>query len=292
MKKFLSHMIALALSCLVFISCGNKKVIRLGDSGAWIEQKILSSMFIKLVESETDYKVEYSDNTGGVSLEIEALRNHDIDIYPSHSGTQLTLVNQVEINKDLRSASAIRSKLEEVVTNYHFGHYLGYANNYVILVSRDVATKYDLHKISDLIPVASKIRASCSFDISARSDELSWTEFCKWYGLNFIDPRFMEYNLMYQAIGNKEVDLIIGESANGYNVAFDLVELEDDLNFWVSYEAGWAYNELPTEVIDILKSLEGKFTSEQMSRAMYDVIVDGKSIDSVADWLISEVRGK
>lgn len=263
------------IMCLFFTSCGKSKTIKIIDAN-WDEQHIMSQLFIQLVEAKTDYKVKYIQSNGGVAIEISALNKGEVDIYPSHSATQIYIAQSVPFTDEFRDPEITKNKSVELVEKsgkYHFGKFLGYSNNYAVIVNKDWAEANNVKKVSDLKRFNGQLRGAASFDIYSRDDELNWTNFLKWYGLEMKEDTGLEWGLMYRALGSGDTDVIIGESANGYNVKFNGLVLEDDLNFWATYHAGWAYsNDLPEEIIEVLDMMEGMFTEDDMQKVMFKVL--------------------
>jgi len=277
MKKIvmISFLVGLVLS---LSSCGKSKKVKIIDAN-WDEQHLMSQMFIQLAEAKTDYKVEYINCNGGVSIEIEALRKGDVDIYPSHSATQIYLAQKVAFTDKFRNPEVTKEKAVEIVEasgEYKFGKYLGYVNNYAVIVNEDWAEENNVTKVSDLLRFNGQLVGGASFDIYSRDDELNWTNFLNWYGIKLKSDSSLDWGLMYKALGSRDVDVIIGETAAGYNRKYNGRVLDDDKNFWAVYHAGWAYaNDFPQELINVLDMMEGKYTEQEMTDALFKVL-DGQ----------------
>ena len=278
MKKIVITSFLLSLFLVCFSSCSKSKTIKIIDAN-WDEQHLMSQMFIQLAEAKTDYKVEYLNCNGGVSIEIEALKKGEVDIYPSHSATQIYLAQKVPFTDYFRDPDVTKNEAVEIVKNsgeYKFGKYLGYENNYAVIVNEDWAREHNVTKVSDLLRFNGQLIGGASYDIYSRDDELNWTNFLNWYGIKLKSDSSLDWGLMYKALGSRDVDIIIGETAAGYNKKYNGRVLEDDKNFWAVYHAGWAYaNDFPQELIEVLDLMENKFTADDMVNIMYD-IMEGK----------------
>jgi osmoprotectant transport system substrate-binding protein len=58
------------------------------------------------------------------------------------------------------------------------------------------------------------------------------------YGFRFaVRPREMDLGLLYQALGQKQVDLVVGSATDGLIAALGLLVLEDDRRYFPPYDA-------------------------------------------------------
>ncbi|UII22252.1 ABC transporter permease/substrate-binding protein [Fulvivirga ligni] len=105
------------------------------------------------------------------------------------------------------------------------------------------------------------------------------------YDLDF-EVKEMEIGLMYQAVKNKNVDVISGFSTDGRIEAFDLVILEDDKKYFPPYYAAPLVRESTLknypEVRNALNKLGNSISGQEMSRMNYEVDEKRKDIDLVA----------
>ena len=102
----------------------------------------------------------------------------------------------------------------------------------------------------------------------------------KAYGLD-LDVREMEIGLMYQAVKNGDVDLISGFSTDGRIEAFNLVNLQDDKNYFPPYHAAPLIRmetlEKYPELEKIFDLLDDKISDQAMAEMNY--LVDEKNIN-------------
>lgn len=78
----------------------------------------------------------------------------------------------------------------------------------------------------------------------------------------------MQIGLVYDAVDNGKMDIVLGYSTDGRIGSYDLVMLEDDLNFFPPYDAAPIVSdkllkETP-EIGDALNKLAGKIDTEKM----------------------------
>jgi osmoprotectant transport system permease protein len=102
----------------------------------------------------------------------------------------------------------------------------------------------------------------------------------------------MEIGLMYQALANKEVDVISGFSTDGRIKAYNLMTLDDNLNYFPPYQAApvarlRVLNEYP-EIRTSLALLENQISNEEMTEMNYKVDEEKMQPEEVAREFLEE----
>ena len=102
------------------------------------------------------------------------------------------------------------------------------------------------------------------------------------YGLRFqIPPREMDLGLLYQALRDGQVDLVVGSATDGLIAALGLVVLEDDRRYFPPYDAvpvvRTASLERHPRLAEALSSLAGRIDAATMRRL--NLAVDGEHRD-------------
>jgi osmoprotectant transport system permease protein len=120
-----------------------------------------------------------------------------------------------------------------------------------------------------------------------------WRAIQERYGLRFREQRSMDPSLMYQAVGNSQVDLIGAFSTDGRIAALDLVLLEDERHAIPPYDAvvlaGARLVREHPEAIAALRRLNGAIDADRMRRMNLAVDQDGQSPETVAaDFVASQ----
>ncbi len=96
----------------------------------------------------------------------------------------------------------------------------------------------------------------------------------------------MDLNLVYRAIEEGKVDLIVGNSTDARIVLLDLVQLTDDRGYFPPYEAVPVVRKETLarypEVAPALAELAGTITTEEMRRMNYQVDVEHQGAAQVA----------
>ena len=142
---------------------------------------------------------------------------------------------------------------------------LGFENAYALAVRNDDATRLTLRQISDLRSYAATLVLGGDYEFFVRPE---WTAIQDAYGLKFQQLRTMDSTLMYEAIGQKNVDAISAFSSDGRVAAYDLTLLEDDLSVIPPYDAVVLASPRVTqeypEVIQALAKLDGSINGDRM----------------------------
>ncbi|HJX84416.1 MAG TPA: glycine betaine ABC transporter substrate-binding protein, partial [Candidatus Angelobacter sp.] len=94
-------------------------------------------------------------------------------------------------------------------------------------------------------------------------------------------PRVMDLGLLYRALDEKQVDMIVGSATDGLIQAHDLVVLEDDRHYFPPYDAVPLVRQdtlarFPA-VRAVLADLGGKISAADMQRLNY--AIDGEHRD-------------
>ena len=101
---------------------------------------------------------------------------------------------------------------------------------------REQAERLGIRTISDLLAHSRDIRPGFGPEFMNRPD--GYPGLVRAYGLEFAHaPREMDRNLLYQALAQGSIDLAAGDSTDGRIAALDLVQLEDDRQYFPPYEA-------------------------------------------------------
>lgn len=251
--------------------------IRIGTTNT-SESQIMGEMIRLMIEHYTDLKVMMVKNLGTATVMHNAMLEEAVDITSTrYTGTDLTGALQMEPVKDPDEALAIvQREFTERWDQTWFDSY-GFENTYAFTVSRELAEEYNLEKVSDLEPFADELRFGVDNHWMHRKGD-GYQEFTETYGFEFPNIFPMQIGLVYQALANNEMDVVLAYSSDGRIAAFDLVILEDDLRFFPPYDTSLvARNEVlrkHPELKDILSKLTGTITTERMQELNYEA--DGK----------------
>ena len=256
-------------------SAAEGRTVRVGTKN-FTEQLVLGELMAQLIEARTDLHVERRFNLGGTMICHGALASGGIDLYAEYTGTALTAILERPVIADPDRAHAMVAREYRQRFSAEWLRPFGFDNTYAVTVRKSDATSHNLRTISDLVPLSGTLRAGFTAEFSARPD--GYPGLRRAYGLRFRDVRDLDPALMYQAIANREVDVICAFTTDGRIVAFDLQPLRDDRGFFPPYQAAPV---IRTEVLQahpelrsVLELVAGLLDDAAMQRLNFDV--DGK----------------
>lgn len=253
------------------------------------EQFILASMMKTLIEQDTDLTVKLTEGVGGGTMNIQpAMVKGEFDFYPEYTGTGWNNVLKME---GLYSEALF----DQLVAGYKelgmsWVGMLGFNNTYGIAVRTEIADQYNLKTLSDLAAVAPQLVFGANYDFFERLD--GFDALCQAYGLQFKDTVDMEMGLKYDAIRQKEIDVVNAFTTDGQLSASNVTVLADDKGFYPSYMCGFVVRDevlaAHPELLDVFKKVENILTDEKMARMNYQVEVEGQDPAAVATNFLKE----
>lgn len=238
------------------------------------ESYILGEMISQMLE-DGGFKVERNFNLGGTLVCFDALRNHEIDIYPEYTGTLTEAI--LKLDSQI-TPEALDKKLKDEY-GLEISNPYGFNNTYAFVVKKETAEKYNLRTISDL-RFHPDLRIALSYEFLKRKD--GWGNLSIAYTLKN-KAVGIEHGLAYQALDEGKIDLTDAYSTDGEIVKFGLITLKDDKNFFPKYFAVSFYSAgLDPKAIQIIRKLDGKIDETQMQEMNSKVLYEKKSFAEVA----------
>jgi osmoprotectant transport system permease protein len=260
-----------------------EKLIRIGSKN-FTEQLILGEMMAQRLEIVPGIKVERKFNLGGTMICHEALKKGAIDMYPEYTGTGLLAV--------LKSNKSFKGPKE--VYDFVSGEYekrfdlawlapFGFNNTYAFAIRKEDAEKYGWKAISDLKDSADAVTAGFTAEFSERPDGYPGIKAA--YGIEFGKIIDLDPALMYDAVKEKQVDLITAFSTDSRIPGYNLVLLEDDKSFFPPYYAAPVVrteklNQFP-EIKDVLAPLAGLLDEQSMQDLNFKVDQEKRDVKEV-----------
>lgn len=290
MKKVFVTILMSAL-LLALAACSDDDKITIGAQ-TYTETKILAYMYKDLIEQETDLTVDVKEDIETSPIVLEGMQGGDIDMSTQYTGTALSSFTDIENPKD---SDATVEQAEEFFggDDYEFEvlDKIGYANTYQFTVTEELAEEKGYEKVSDLKDDADEYKAG--FDTAwLERDNDGYPAFQETYGFEFGDTNPMEIGLVYDAVKNGEMDVVLAYSTDPRIVEYDLQLLEDDENFFPPYDAVPMVREEVLEnepgIEDAIEPLFGAFDEEQISILSGKVDNDGEQIEDVATEYLEE----
>ncbi|MFV0555701.1 MAG: glycine betaine ABC transporter substrate-binding protein [Lactovum sp.] len=290
MKKRVKGISTLIFGMLVLVilsACGKSDVIKITHKN-YTEQRLLGQMISVYLEDK-GYDTKVSE-LGGTMLCFNALESGEVDIYVEYTGTLYGAIFEQE--KILSAEETYDYIQNEAKSQYGMTllKELGFNNTYVLSVTKETAEKYDLKSVSDLIPYSKDFLIGSDPEFGSRADGLPGL-MAMYEGLEFKDVKSMDQGLTYQAVNSGDIDVNVSYSTDGRIAKFDLVNLEDDKNFFPPYYAVPIMKEEfaseNKEVVEALNALEGKWSDEDMQN--YNLLVDeGADAKEVATEMLKD----
>jgi osmoprotectant transport system substrate-binding protein/osmoprotectant transport system permease protein len=202
---------------------------------------------------------EHRQGMGGTIILWQALRGRQIDAYPEYTGT----IAQEILKTDRKlSLDEIREALEK--SNVGATEPLGFNNTYALVMRRSEAQRLGLRTISDLRNHP-ELKIGLTHEFLDRQD--GWQPLRARYGLPQQNVIGIDHALGYAALKNGSIDVKDAYSTDAKIAEYDLVTLEDDLQFFPRYDAVFLYRlSLPASTITALRKLEGALDETRMTR--------------------------
>ena len=271
MKK--RHLLtSLQVLSLVISGCslsGNKESDKIKiASVVTTEGQILAYMMKYMIEHYTEEEAEIINNLGSSTVVHQAMVNGDANMSAvRYTGTDLTGALQAEPIKDADEALAYVQKEFKDRFNQTFFDSYGFENTYAFMVTKETAEKYNLKTVGDLAAVAGELEAGVDTSWMNREGD-GYKAFVETYGFDFSRTFPMQIGLVYDAVDTGELDVVLGYTTDGRIASYDLVVLEDNLNFFPPYDASpFADNELleeKPEVKEAVERLVGEISTKTM----------------------------
>lgn len=282
MKKW-KYNITILVCCLFFAACffGGKTEALSVSGGVTTESQILGNMVSELIRHETDYPVQFFNNLGSAVIDQKAMQKGDLDISATrYTGTDLVNTLNYKINEDHSNDKEIVKEEFKKRFNFDWLEGYGFSNQFTLLMRKEFARKNNIKKISDLAKISKSLNIGMDQTWYKRSGD-GYDDFLKKYGLNFKNSYPMQVGLLYSALKNNDLDVIVGYSTDPRIKSYDLVLIKDDLNFFPEYSASMVvnnqvYKRYP-KLRKLLKRLNNKISNEQMLELNY--LSDEKQIE-------------
>ena len=296
MKKLKLTFILMALSLVVLSGCS---LPGLGDGDGkdsvkitateTSETKIMANIEKLMIEHYTNDRIKPTivGNLGSSIIQHNALQRGDVNMSAvRYTGTELTSVLEAPPTKDTKKAMSESQRLFKKKYDQKFYNSFGFENTYAFMVTKEVAEKYHLEKVSDLKKYKDELRLGMDTQWMNRAGD-GYPAFQKDYGFKFASARPMQIGLVYDALKNKKLDVAVGYSTDGRIAAYDLKILKDDRKFFPPYDGSPLATEKlikdNPEIDKALQKLEDKISTEEMQKLNYEADGKGKEPAVIAE---------
>jgi len=243
------------------------------------EQVILGEIVAQQLERRLGEKVDRKLNLGGTLLAHQALVAGQIDLYPEYTGTALTAVLKLPAS---RGAAAVESLVRQEYRsrwNIEWLPSLGFNNTFAMVIVNGFET------LSQAAGRKTGWKLGVGYEFLTRPDGLPGL--LETYHLPLDgSPLSMDLGLLYQALKQKQVDMVAGNATDGLISAMGLTMLRDDKGYFPPYEAALAVRGAALEsrpgLRPALAELSGKISTEAMRKMNYEVDGQHRAVRDVA----------
>jgi len=230
-RRFAFATILTALVALAPVApASGQQPLRIGSKN-FTEQFVLAELYAQALEGN-GIKVERKLNLGGTLIAHKALEEKQIDFYPEYTGTILLAVMKQEPITD-QKAVYDRVKADYAARGLVVLNEAPVNNTYNMVVRPETAAQYKLETLTDLAKVAKELKLGAGPEFRDRKDGLPGLK--AKYGMEFKEDLQMAIGLRYQALANKQIDVVNGYATDGMISALKLKRLKDDKNLWPPY---------------------------------------------------------
>lgn len=218
-------------------------------------------------------KAEHRQGLGNTAIVLAALEAGSIDVYPEYLGTI-----DLEILKN--SAPTTLARMQAALKPLGLGVAvpLGFNNSYALAIRADasVATLSELARQPGL-------RFGLSHEFIGRAD--GWPGLAARYGLRQA-PRGLDHGIAYEALAQRQVDVIDIYATDAKIRQYGLRVLADDLHYFPRYDAVLLYRlDLPQRfpaAWAAIGQLAGRIGTQDMIAMNAAVELEGRSFANVA----------
>ncbi len=257
-------------------------------SGPFTEQHVLSEVMQQRLKAAGFHADQRRSMSEGIQL--MALRRNQIDCMVNYSGNIWTLVMKREDFADRQTVLDETTRYLRDEEGLLCLGSLGFENAYALAMPRREAERLGVRSIADLAPHARRLRLASDYQFLGRPE---WFKVRDAYGLNFADTRGMEQTLMYDAVAEGAVDVIVAYTSDGRIKRYDLLVLEDPLRAFPPYDAILLVSPQAAArpgFLDALRPLVGAIDLQIMRDANYRVDVERWIAPRAADELLRRIR--
>ncbi len=299
-KKFYLALGAIIVLTISFLLAGNslaqEKRITIGGKN-FTEQYLLPELAKLLLEKE-GFTVNLRTGVG-TAIARQSLETGQIDMYYEYTGTAYTVFYQEDDTAIMTDPQKVYDwvKKKDAEKGLTWLDPVKFNNTYTLMMRRADSERLGVKSISDYGQFVEENPDEITFALEAEFWERpdGFRALMDLYGFRMPvrAVKRMDMGLTYLALRNDQVTSAMGFATDGRIAAFDLVNLEDDKNFFPVYNPAAVIREevlnKHPEIREILKPLAEKLDTDSMQRLNAEVDVDHKDVTTVARGWLQEV---
>ncbi len=285
MKKYCIPFIFLLVAIMFIAGCSPKSETIKIAAKDFTEQYILGEILGAMVAEYTDLNVELKTGiAGGTSNIHPAIVKGQFDIYPEYTGTAwMTVLKKTDLPDNEKLFAELTEEYNSKYELNWVGLY-GFNNAYGLAVLKETAEKYGINTYSDLAKHSSELIFGAGYEFFEREDGFEGLQ--QLYGLNFKDILEMNLSLKYNALQERQVDVITVYKTDGQMSNPVIFELEDDKEYFPAHICGTVVrNEILVkhpELKEALEKLSGAISNEEMAKMNAEVDLNKRNEKEVA----------
>ena len=298
MKRLLTvTLILMVLTAALFAGgCAPEEGVVIG-SKEFTEQLILGQIAILALEHNGIPTIDET-GLGGTVVVREAQEGGDVDLYWEYTGTALiTHLGYDEAITDPQECYDVVAADDLERNNLVWLDYTPFNNTYTVMMRKSDSEAMGITTLSDLAnainegveaPEPGTWNFATDHEYTIRDDGYPGLQ--QLYGFEFEDVITMDLGITYGALRDGDVATAMGFATDGRIAAFELVNLEDDLNFHPVYNCSpvvrqETLDEFP-EIADILNPIAAALTAEAMSAMNMEVDIEERlPVEVAEEWL-------
>jgi osmoprotectant transport system substrate-binding protein len=236
------------------------------------EAVILGEMYALALE-DAGFEVERKLNLGATDIAHAALLAGDIDLYPEYTSTALLNVLQREPLQDPQEV------YDTVAEAYRAQYDLVWLAPAPFNNPQAMATRHDVAEAhgttyTEISAAAPELVLGGPPEFFERADGLPGLRGA-YGGFEFAETVQLDAGLRYPALVNGDVDVVVAFGTDGQISGLDLVLLEDDQNFFPSYQVAPVVRADTLEAMPgiqpVLDEVNAPLTNEVMQRLNWSV---------------------
>jgi osmoprotectant transport system substrate-binding protein len=286
---------AAALSLAGFSSTGNARadeVVKVGWPNE-TEQAILGCMAALILERKLGLKVQRVANLGGTGIAQQALLSGAIDVLPDYTGAWLANVLKLPPISDPKNAYETVRENCEAKYQLTWLAPTSFNNTYALALKSARAKEFNVKAISDLKQTAATRTLGSSVEFAARPLD-GYSGMVKRYGFKFGTLKPMDVGLMYTAIANDAVDVIVAYATDARIAKLNLTVLDDDKLFFPAYNAGFTVRDdlmhKHPELKAAIEAVTATLDTATQTRLNGRADIDGIDCEQVAETYLKDKK--
>ncbi len=294
-NRFFTIFCIMLLGVMFFLpgTAAAEKEVTVGGKN-FTEQYLLAD-FARILLEENGFDVDMQTGVGS-SVARQALEHGQIDMYFEYTGTGYTVFYDQDDQSVMSDADKVYQwvKDADAKKDLVWLEPLEFNNTYTLLMREDDAEKLDIESISDLAAYMNENPDKLTIGVNAEFWERpdGFKPLMKLYDFQvpYGKIRRMDSGLVYQALRDGNVDVSMGFATDGRIAAFGFVVLEDDKNYFPTYNPSLVIREDALEkypeIEEIFKPLGEKLTTTEMQKLNGRVDLDNEDVGRAArKWL-------